>query len=57
MPYDGSGRHPLLEALEQRAGLAEVIAGHVTATFAFLWAPVLQYLSPERGRMRDRYTH
>jgi hypothetical protein len=34
MAYDGSGRHPALEALEQRAGFAEVIAGHVTTTFA-----------------------
>ena len=42
MAYDGSGRHPALKAFEQRAGLAEVIAGHVSATFAFLWA---QYCS------------
>ena len=55
MAYDGSGRHPALEALKQRAGLAEVIAGHVTATFTFLWAPVSQHQSLGRRRTRDKY--
>jgi hypothetical protein len=57
MAYDGSGRHPTLEALEQRAGLAKVIAGHVATTLAFLWAPILQHQSRGRGRARDRYIH
>jgi hypothetical protein len=56
MAYDGSGRHPALEALEQRAGLAEVIAGHVAATLAFLWAPVMQHQSLGReGRGISTY--
>ena len=41
--YDCSSRHPAFEALEERAGLAEVIAGHVTATFACLCVPELRY--------------
>jgi hypothetical protein len=57
MGYNNSGQHPVLKALEQRVGLAEVISGHVAATFAFLWTPVLQHQSPGRGRMRGRYIH
>lgn len=50
MAYDGSGRHPTLEALKKRAGLAEVIAGHVTTAFAFLWITSIAALVTGEGK-------
>ena len=49
MAYDGGGRHPTLEALKKRAGLTKVIAGHVTATFAFLWITSIAASGKDEG--------
>lgn len=61
--YDCSSRHPAFEALKERAGLTEVVARHVTATFACLCGPELQhqlgeivYMYNERENERIEHT-